>query len=336
MGLDLIDVLPGLHVPELDASLTRQQTALYMEGELPYPCTDRHHSERGKRCFDEDLLNSIMVRLRGTLSESERTNLFALARKHLERKNLLIYVADESVMNVAHSQKWDGAIPPVRQDFLMVVDSSLPGYTTAAIARSIEYDLDLNPGGVSTAELRVRYRNERSVTGQACRQAEGGGGKCYWNYMRIFIPQSARDIYVPPIPLHEGSEKLIWGHRDLDSLRVLPHASGGLQDLTEIGGFITVERQATLTVPISYNLDDQVVRQLAPGTFEYRLQLIKQPGMDRDQVTVRIELPSGYQLVTAINASLDPDFSAVVYHGVLNQDTEIVIVFKLGKSELPG
>ena len=332
LGLDMVDVLPGLTVPEFDEALTREQAVLYMEDVLPYPCTERHVSKRGKRCFDEDLLTSVMARLRGVLSETERNGLLEVVREHLDRKNVLVYVDDESTMEIIHMQRWDGAIPPAPQDFLMVVDSSLPGHTTAGIVRSMDYTVDLNPGGVSTAQLRVRYHNERSVTQTTCRQAAEGGGGCYWNYMRVFIPQSARNIYAPPNPLHEGSEKLIWAHRDPDSSRVLPHASAGLQDLTEIGGFITVEGQTTLTVPISYVLGPQVTRQVGPDTYEYRLQHTKQPGMDRDQVIVRVGLPTGSQLVAANNATLDPESGAVVYRNVLDRDTELVVVFKTGQS----
>ena len=332
LGLDLVDTLSGMTVPGVEGILTREQTFRYMEGIEEYECTERHVSTRGKRCFDEDLFEAMTSRLREPITDQNRAALIDVVRAHLESKNLLLYVTNEVTAELINDQGWDGAIPRAPQDFLMVVDSSLPGHTTAQIDRSIDYTVDLEPGAQSSAELRVRYHNDRPDTAITCRQAIEGGGGCYWNYMRIFIPQTSLEIIAPPIPLHEGSEKLIWGHRDPDSSRVLPHAGGGLQDLTEIGGFITVDGQTTLTVPVSYKLAPQVIRQVGPGRYEYRLVLTKQPGMDRDQVHIRVLLPSGAS-VQALSAGAEiTDAGTVEYRDVLLKDQELVVVFTVAGS----
>ena len=211
----------------------------------------------------------------------------------------------------------------------MVIDSSLPGHTTAAINRSWDYRVSLVPNGSSTARLDIRYENTRPVSDPDCRQAAEGGGGCYWNYARVFLPPAAELVQAPIVALHEGSEKLIWGHRDLRTDQVITHAGSGLQGLVEVGGYVVVEPGTVLTLPLAYALNPNVIRRVGPQQYEYRLLLTKQPGMDDDRLSIRVQLPEDARVVTFSPSSARASESMVTWEHTLARDAELVVVFEL-------
>ena len=160
-----------------------------------------------------------------------------------------------------------------------------------------------------------------------CRQAAEGGGGCYWNYARVFLSPSAERVQAPIVPLHEGSEKLIWGHRDLRSEQVITHAGAGLRGLVEVGGYVVVEPGTVLTLPLAYALNANVIRSVGPGRYEYRLLLAKQPGVDDDRVRVRVQLPEGARVVASSPPSALAGEGVVTWEQTLVRDAELVVVF---------
>lgn len=328
LALDMIDVLGGVRVPRLDFTLSSAVASRYIEGELPYGCEPRHVSTRSKRCFDEDLVPALLDALKSEIGDDNRLGIIELFRQHLSRKNVLLFMEGGATQAFVLDSGWGGAVPQPPQDFLMVVDSSLPGHTAAAITRSWNYRVSLVPNGTSSAHLTVRYVNTNEVRNPECRQAEEGGGGCYWNYVRVFLPPAAEHVQAPIVPLHEGAEKLIWGHRELTSERVITHAGSGLRGLVEVGGYLVVEPGSVLTLPIAYDLDASVVRRVGPGRYEYRLLLSKQPGMDRDRVRVRVQLPAGASVTTASPVSASVGGTTVTWDLALRSDTELVVVFE--------
>lgn len=248
---------------------------------------------------------------------------------HLDRKSVLIYLRDQKAQEIVASNGWAGEIGTPSQDFLMVVDSSLPGHTTASVARSWQYRVDLVPGGVSQADLRIRYENSRLEASPDCRQAAEGGGGCYWNYVRVLLPPSASRVQPPQAALHEGSEKLIWGYRDIDSARTITHAGAGLTNLVEVGGFVVVEPSQVVTLPIEYELNSSIVRAVGGSRYEYRLELLKQPGVDRDTVDIDVQLPIGAHVVALSPEGFQPTERGASWSGALMRDTELVVVFEL-------
>ncbi|MCH8200181.1 MAG: DUF4012 domain-containing protein, partial [Chloroflexi bacterium] len=328
LALDMVDAIGGVRVPGVDALLTRDIASRYIEGELPYACEPRHVSIRSKRCFDEDLVPALVDRLKAGFDDDVRREVIDVFREHLGAKNVLIFMTDEATQAFVSANGWDGAVPRPPQDFLMVIDSSLPGHTTAAIRRSWDYRVSLVPDGRSAARLYIRYENTRPVLDPDCRQAAEGGGGCYWNYARVFLPPAAELVEAPIVPLHEGSEKLIWGHRDLRSEQVITHAGSGLQGLVEVGGYVVVEPGTVLTIPLAYSLNANVIRNVGTQRYEYRLLISKQSGMDDDRVSVRVQLPGGARVVTVSPPSANASGTTVTWEHTLARDAVLVVVFE--------
>ena len=328
MALDLVELFGDVTVPELDEVLTRKSADDYTEGRLPYDCLPRHASARGKRCFGEDMFFALQDRLTAGVPSSLRRSLVGLFKEHLDLKNVLIHVFPPTDDSFLWERGWNGAVPLVDHDYLMVVDSSLPGHTAAVVHRSWEYNVSLNPGQPIEAELRLRYDNREQTNDKICHQVVPSLGPCYWNYFRVYVSPKASSIEMPSVPLHEGSLKLIWGYPDADSASVVPNADSGPAQLTELGGYITVQPGSITTVPIQYRLPE-ILRPVAPDVFEYRLLLQKQPGMDRDRVSIVVELPPNAELL-----STSPEYNSIrgqrlLFDFTLSRDTTVAVSFRM-------
>ena len=213
----------------------------------------------------------------------------------------------------------------------MIVDSSLPGHTKALVSREIDYRIRLVPEGTSDADLRVRFLNRRTIVAPDCRQAVTASGEenvdCYWNYVRVLLPPAAVVDTPPVTSLHPGTEKLIWGYRDLDTTELLTHGGSGLTNMQEIGAFVVAEPSTVVTLPISYRLDSSVIRGVGGGRYNYSLILSKQPGIDDDLVSISIELPAGAQVVARSPATIEVTSGVARWSGILLTDMELVIEF---------
>ena len=333
--LDMIELLGDITVPEAQGVLTRETANAFTEGESSYPCLPRHDSARGKRCFDEDAFFAMQERLTTLGVPSPlRRGLVELIKDHLDRKNILIHIFppadDPTVDSFLWERGWNGALRSVDHDYLMVVDSSLPGHSTAAVQRSWEYRVSLNPNQPVEAQLRLRYDNWDEPKDEICRQFAWEVYHCYWNYFRVYLPPMANpdEIQMPPVPLHQGALKLVWGYPDADSASVVPNADTGPARLTELGGYIAVEPGSVVTVPISYRLPPEILRSTAPDVYEYRLLIQKQAGMDQDQVSLAVQLPPDGELLRT-----SPEFNSIqgrwiLFDFTLETDTIVLVSFQ--------
>jgi hypothetical protein len=338
--VDMVDLLGDVRVPSLPEPLTRETADYYTNADnSPYPCSGRHTSfeiARGKRCFDYDLFFALKNRFTSQISDQERAAIVRIIKTALDQRNIIIHVFNPDQGRVLEELGWNGAIPTVDHDYLLVVDSSLPGHTTEAVVRRWDYQVSLQVGKPATARLRVRYDNQGTrQKGQVCRQSESFYD-CYWNYFRIYVPRTATNVVAPPVPLHEGSERLIWGYSDADSGSLVQDADTGPARLTEVGGYIAVEPGSITTIPLEYQLPWKIVRPREGASFEYRLLVQKQPGMDRDQVSVSVELPPGAELLDASPTPTSRNRRSVVFNFLLDSDKEVSLVFRASGGGRPG
>ena len=169
--LDMVAVFGDITVPGAEGVLTRKTAEAYTDGVILYHCLEGRVSLRGKRCFDEDAFFALKERLTTqTLTSALRRELVELIDQHLERKNVMMHVFPPTDDSFLWERGWNGAIPVVDHDYLMVVDSSLPGHSTAGVQRSFEYRVSLQPNEPVEAHLRLRYDNSDEPRDEICRQ----------------------------------------------------------------------------------------------------------------------------------------------------------------------
>ena len=255
MAFDLVELFGDIKVPEREEVLTRQTAEALTEGEISYVCLPRHISpNRPKRCFDEDLFFALKDRLTRGIPPGLRRQFIELIKAHLDQKNVLTHVFPPMNDSLLWERGWNGAVSVVDHDYIMVVDSSLPGHSTAGVERSWEYRVSLNPNEPIKAELRLRYENKDQPKDEICRQFDWPTYHCYWNYFRVYVPQMADHsaVQMPPVPLHPGALKLIWGYPDANSGTVIQNLPTTPGRLTELGGYIAVEPGTVTTVRWSH------------------------------------------------------------------------------------
>ena len=268
----------------------------------------------------------------GRIPSSLRRGLVELVKEHLDRKNALVHVFPPTDDSFLWERGWNGAVRPVDHDYLMVVDSPFPGHSTAGVERSWEYKVSLTPNEPIQSQLRLRYDNADEPKEEICRQYAWELYHCYWNYFRVYIPPVAREkAQLPPIPLHEGALKLVWGYPDAISASIVENANTGPSRLTELGGYIAVEPGSVTTVPIQYRLPPEIILETARGVYEYRLLIQKQPGMDLDRVSVAVELPPGAELLQTPPKSHSSRGRSLLFNFTLESDTQVVVSFGMNQ-----
>lgn len=80
---------------------------------------------------------------------------------------------------------------------------------------------------------------------------------------------------------------------------------------------------------VGYQLPNDVVRATGPDTYEYRLLVQKQPGIDTDVVSVSVRIPPETEVT---NVSPEPTSATNGWLGFefpLNQDTELMVSFRV-------
>ena len=147
--------------------------------------------------------------------------------------------------------------------------------------------------------------------------------------MRVYIPVVASDILAPPIPVHEGSEWLIWGYTPPDSLSIISSPRGGLPSVTEIGGYLTVEPGTTLTLPLRYKLPRSMVRRIGDGLYQYRLLIQKQPGTPIEPVSLFVQFPEGAVLAATSQDPSGQEGGTVRLDFLLASDEAVVVTFRM-------
>ena len=328
LAFDMVEMFGDVTVPQFDEPLNRLSAEEYSESDVAYRCQPRHVSRRAKRCFDEDLFFSLKDTLTSGVGAGTRGNLVELVKEHLDMKNMMIHVFPPVADSFLWERGWNGAVPIVDHDYLMVVDSSLPGHSAATTLRSWEYSVSLDPNKPVEAHLRLRYENTEQPKDAVCLQFAWTQYHCYWNYFRVFVSPLSQDVKMAPVPLHEGALKLIWGYPDPDSAVIVPNSNTGPSRMTELGGFVPVEPGSVVTIPIEYRLPPEAIRETAEGVFEYRLLVQKQPGMDRDLVSLAVELPEGAELLNTTPSFNSSKGRWYLFDFPLRADTTVVVSFK--------
>jgi hypothetical protein len=82
-------------------------------------------------------------------------------------------------------------------------------------------------------------------------------------------------------------------------------------------------------VVVGYQLPNDVVRATGPDTYEYRLLVQKQPGIDTDvvSVSVRISLETEVTNVSPVPISVTNGWLGFEF--LLYQDTELMVSFRV-------
>jgi hypothetical protein len=245
----------------------------------------------------------------------------------LEEKHLLVYVPRPEVAALLAAEGWDGALRAGDGDFLMVVDANV-GYNKASVRvqEAIDYQVDL-AASPPRAGLTVVYTHTSTVDYPCLPEVrydavyEQMMDRCYWDYLRVFVPQGSQLLAATRIPI--PGEAMLSGQGEPGEVTVRPVEEGpwlSLETVALLAPATTQTRSFTWTLPMN-------VVQWNGATGQYALWVQKQPGTLGHALTVRVRLPQGVALLEAQPEPALVDGQWVVFRTVLDRDRAFTLRF---------
>lgn len=243
----------------------------------------------------------------------------------LDEKHLLLYIPHPVVAPLLAERGWDGALRAGPADFLLVVDANV-GYNKASakVQQAITYEVDLgrNP---PRATLTLVYTHT-VPTGSPCVPEsrydpvyEQMMARCYWDYLRVYIPQGSRLLDATRIPVPK--EALWSGEAESGEVTVRPADEG---PFTTLEVLLLLPPGAVQTRSFTWELPESVVRWQGDEAV-YALRVQKQPGTVDRPLTVRIRLDEGDTLLLADPPPSLSGGATVVFQTRLDRDREFVV-----------
>jgi hypothetical protein len=224
-------------------------------------------------------------------------------------KHLVISLKDPEVKSLLAEMGWDGALRPPAGDFLLVVDSNVGwNKVNSLVVRETDYRVTPGENGSGQAELVLTYHHQGVESELDCQHVTKEYGdsyedlmeRCYFNYLRVYVPGDAQLLSV------EGLEP--------DSATIMP----GERGTSVLAGF--------LVLPPGHKRQVRFTYALPAGTIQgdtYWLRVQKQPGTPAWPIQMTLLDPTGEWRPVSPAGTNSPE--GVNFSWKLNQDTEIFI-----------
>jgi hypothetical protein len=256
--------------------------------------------------------------------------------KLLDEKHLLVYLEHPEAAALLAKQGWDGALasgPGLSEaegpsDFLMVVDANV-GYNkaNARIDEEIVYQVDLE-SSPPEAVLTLVYTHTGTVDVPCVHEPVYGStyedmmDRCYWYYVRAYTPEGSELLETSRITV--SGQALITGKGYLGDVVIREAEEGPWLTFGVLGLLppsLTQERVFTWTLPID-------VVEWRDDEGQYSLRVQKQPGTLGHQLTVRVRLPEGGELIETAPEPATVQGEWITYRTSLNRDREFSLRFR--------
>jgi hypothetical protein len=221
----------------------------------------------------------------------------------LSEKDMMIYSTDSGTQSFLESMEWTGSFYSEPFDYLYILDSNV-GWNKVdrQIARQFRYTVDLRDVSNPTANLNLEYSNESIEGSDTCeRQSppeitgatyEFLKNKCYWNFVRVYVPNGSVLLDGTPLPLPSGSIAARSGALTAgsDTLQQVSDDSGD-----HFSGLITVEPSSDSSLDLKYEIPASTV-VLDGNQFSYKLRVYAESGIKNRVGTVVVQLPENVLL----------------------------------------
>jgi hypothetical protein len=253
----------------------------------------------------------------------------ALAGRHLQ-----IYFRDPEVQATLNQINWDGRLEnPDAQDFLAIVDTNM-GFTKAnlQINHAVNYHIMIDDKGNGEAQLDVIYTHTGQGDAPECIQYEFKlytentqyldlAEKCYWNYLRVYVPAGSHLKY--------GTEHNI----PAESMRSGQPVYSATGTLNEQAGFITWDNFLLVpygeSVSTSYEyLLPQITTIDENGAKQYQLTVRKQAGAKPEPASILVTIPNGTTLINANPKPSKIEGTNLFFEIILDSDKNIVVTYQ--------
>lgn len=299
----------------------------------------RHWSPQTGRPMDSDWWaqrKSFMLALAQTARAKIETDpqsinlpaLAAAAQQALAQKHLLLYLPPAG--DALAKLRADGALAAEPGDFLMITDANV-GFNKASarVERQLTARIQLDDDGTARTQARITYRHTAPPRTAPCDITvrydplyAQNTERCYWNYVTLIVPESAR--------LQRGPHTVVEGQ-----FLLLGKATDGSIDHTALPAGKIGWSQLTLLPPgqtLALNFDytqTAAAVQSSDGVWAYRLVLQKQPGTLTTPAQIRIVLPDRARLVSAQPSPVEQTGTLLTFGTDWATDESIYLRYRL-------
>ena len=321
--LRLVDALGGIDSPDGGEPITSRNLLSVLE-----QGTDRYG-----RAYMDLVVQGLLDKLNEPMSLPTLIRLASDLFDTLEERDALFFFNDPDVQALMSDLGWDGRVDQHSLDYLYVVDSNV-GWSKVDrnMQRDITYVVDLRRAPWPRASLTLKYTNHSGPGSPGCEPQWLNRGTnysqlknaCYWNLLRVYMPQGSRLLSSTSLPLPEYSVSVEIG-------RGLPGTDTGSisssHDKMVFSGLDAVEAGERSEIGLVYDLPAPVLERDG-GMLRYQLLIQKQPGVRQRGVSVEITPPDGHSLAASSLKPTRVDGSGVGFSVVLVQDTLLDVEFR--------
>jgi nucleoside-diphosphate-sugar epimerase len=256
-----------------------------------------------KPLFLSNLANEILQKI---LSSSRETwpDIARVASTALSEKHILIFFNDPSLNDVIETNGWGGQIE-ASSNILFPVEWNWGGNkANYFLDRSTDISVTISDETRIQQAVTVTYENNSTVN----EYPEGN----YENYERLYIPLGAKVTRI-------------------DGLTRVSVTHDSVQGTTVVSGWITVPVATEKSFTVSYLLEKGTtefpIANLPDDTYVYTFDVIKQPGLDDDPITIKITFPEGWTPLDITD--FHREINALISLDKLSEDKSISVSWQL-------
>jgi len=285
-----------------------------------------------RKDFMEALLKATMAKLEGGATSAEAMELAKAIQRSVEERHILIWLDDPARAELLREAGWDGTIQAAEGDYLMVVDTNM-GFNKVNpnVEEAINYGVTMDEGRNVRAVVTITYHNRSTREVEECVQEarydltyEGMMNRCYWDYLRLYVPEGAELIEATRNPLPSGSlyRRLSGAGAGSGEPDIGPTEKG--KDV--FGTFFVVPPKESKELRFAYELPSGILESRGDA-YRYSLLIQKQAGTKALPVQVTVELPTGTELLAGEPEPSTVEGNILQYHLSLATDRRIELVF---------
>ncbi len=283
------------------------------------------------RAYADAVLRATLDTLSGKLSTATVLELAERFQRVFDEGDFLAYSNDPVEQASLHSLGWDGAVDRGETDYVFVVDSNV-GWNKVdrSIERGLSYEVSFSSPEELSARLTLSYRNLSDLSATCDRQWTGGEGwgsyeelknACYWDFVRVYVPDRVSYLGGDRIPLPPNSVYEDLGLAAVGDDTLALRSSHGK---TVISGLIALPPPETRQLTFNYALPSGIVRRTGE-TLSYELLLQAQPGARGRETSIVINPPAGWVVAGISGPPADIGEREVHFRFTLAEDTRIRI-----------
>lgn len=293
----LLGVLGPLDVEGAPYPITSTNAIEYMRSAKVPPDGETVLLDWDRKEFISGLADAVLYEIINS-SEKEWFGLIPALIRALNERHLLMQFDNPMITALLVEHDWDGAVRPVKGDFLMITDTNI-GFnkTNALVNVNLSYDVDLTDMLRMKSSLTINHHNKAGddipCLQWGYKQVEGPEWypmeRCYWSYLRVY--KQARTSLVDASPHAIPGEWMLHGKDIPARVDILDEKIDGVQGF---GTLVVVPGSQSLSTSFDFSLPVETIMIDANDSrrYTYRLKVQKQPGMIANPLVIRIHLPN--------------------------------------------